>query len=645
MMHKPRLKKISAAISVGLMLAGPFQTISLAYAHNGDRDDRHEARRTETPIEHLIVVIPENRSFDHTFATYRARHGQMVSNLLGKGIVRADGTPGPNFGLGAQFTVPAQTSFYIGAPAKTPYTVLPAPDTSGTPTAPRDTAPPFTSLAIAAIERDLEPADLVLLTTGASGLPARSVDTRVTNAANLPNGPFQLTGPTMPYDAYTGDTIHRLYQMWQQSDCSLVNATHHNPSGCLNDLYPFVNTTFNTSDNGVGNSMAILNMNDGDAPLFKRLADEFAMSDNFHQSVMGGTAANHVMLGTGDAVYFSDGNGNALAPAATLVANPNPRPGTNNRYTVDGNWANCSDNAQPGVAPVTSYLASLPYSPAPNCEPGHFYMINNINPGFLPNGQPRTTGNFVPPSTRRTIGDALSDKGISWAYFGGAYNAAVNLANGSTNPADAVGAAYCQICNPFQYSKSIMGDPLQRAMHVKDTADLLAGIRGNTLPAVSFAKPDGLLDGHPQSSKLGLFEAYLKNILDTLDGNPRLKAKTAVFVVFDEGGGYWDSGFLQPLDFFGDGPRIPFLAISEFSRGGHVSHGYTDHVSILKFIERNWRLAPLTARSRDNLPNPRARWDNPYVPVNMPAIGDLFDLFHFDDEHGERRFEDGHGER
>jgi len=642
--YKPRQKRLTAAIALSAMLAGQLQALPHAYADDRDGDHESHSRRTATPIEHLIVVIPENRSYDHAFGTYVPRHGQFVSNILSKGIVRADGTPGPNFFAGAQFTVPPQPAFYIGAPAKTPYPVLPAPDTSGTPTAPRDTSPPFSSVGIAAVERDLEPADLVLLTTGASGLPARSVDTRVANAANLPDGPFQLTGPAMPYDAYTGDTIHRLFQMWQQSDCNIANATRSNPSGCLNDLFPFVNTTFSTADNGVGNSMAFLNMNDGDAPLFKQLADEFASSDNFHQSVQGGTAANHVMLGTGDAVFFSDGNGNPLAPAASLVANPNPRAGTNNRYTVDGNWANCSDDAQPGIAPITDYLASLPYRPAPNCEAGHFYMINNINPGFLPNGQPRATGNFVPPSSVRTIGDALNDKGISWAYFGGAYNAAVNLANGSTDPADAIGAAYCQICNPFQYAKSIMGDATQRAAHVKDTADLLADIDHDSLPSVSFAKPDGLLDGHPQSSKLGLFEAYLRNILDRLDQNPKLKAKTAVFVVFDEGGGYWDSGFLQPLDFFGDGPRIPFIAISAYSRGGEVSHSYADHVSILKFIERNWRLAPLTARSRDNLPNPVHHEHNPYVPANMPAIGDLFDMFHFGERDGDEGGP-GHGDR
>ncbi len=133
----------------------------------------------------------------------------------------------------------------------------------------------------------------------------------------------------------------------------------------------------------------------------------------------------------------------------------------------------------------------------------------------------------------------------------------MNLANGSTSITDAIGAAYCQICNPFQYAKSIMGDPAQRAAHIKDVADLIGSIDGNTLPEVSFVKPDGLLDGHPQSSKVDLFEAFMKPILDGLDRNPKLNEKTAVFIAFDEGGGYWDSGFIQPLDFFGDGTRIP----------------------------------------------------------------------------------------
>ena len=101
-------------------------------------------------------------------------------------------------------------------------------------------------------------------------------------------------------------------------------------------------------------------------------------------------------------------------------------------------------------------------------------------------------------------------------------------------------------------------------------------------------------------------------------------------VTMDEGGGYYDSGYIQPLDFFGDGPRTPLIVVSPFTRGGHISHTYSDHVSILKFMERNWDLKPLTHRSRDNFPNPIADDDDPYVPLNSPAIGDLFDFGHRD---------------
>jgi phospholipase C len=122
----------------------------------------------------------------------------------------------------------------------------------------------------------------------------------------------------------------------------------------------------------------------------------------------------------------------------------------------------------------------------------------------------------------------------------------------------------------------------------------------------------------------------VKKIVDGVKSNPALWASTAIFVTFDEGGGYYDSGYVQPLDFFGDGTRIPMIVVSPYTRPGRISHTYTDHISILKFIERNWDLKPLTGRSRDNLPNPRHTSENPYVPSNSPAIGDLFDIFDFD---------------
>ena len=628
----------------------------------------NEKEHTKTPIKHVIILIGENRTFDHLFATYVPKSHDSVSNLLSEGIINADGTPGKHFSKAAQFqaVAPFKTKFFISLDAdqKVPYQTLPEPTLNFSPSPATGEPPPFPqgtpTLLLSAIEPSLETGDLNLLTTGASGAAQTAeipdFDTRITNFDNLPNGPFPLAGANLPYDSYTGDTTHRLFEMWQQSDCDLRNATRKNPSGCLNDLYPFVITTYTSEidpssfpvanqvdDNGGGNSMAFYNMQKGDVPFLKSLADTYSMSDNFHQSFMGGTGANHVMLGSGDAIFWSDGHGTPTMPPSH-IANPDPLPGSDNQYTVDigfdGNFTECADPSQPGIKPIRDYLKSLPYDADPKCEVGRFYMINNDNPGFLPDGTVDTNGitkgGSVPPINVRTIGEALNEKGISWAYYGGAYNAAVALQHNtaSTDPAVQVGRAYCNICNFESYTNAIMGNAAQRAAHIKDATDFFAAVDDGSLPAVSFVKPDGLLDGHPASSKFDLFEAMAKKIVDHLTANPDLFASTVLFVTMDEGGGFYDSGYIQPLDFFGDGPRIPLIAVSPFTTGGHISHSYTDHVSILKFIERNWDLKPLTHRSRDNFPNPRVDDDNPYVPLNSPALGDLFDLFHFDHEGG-----------
>jgi phospholipase C len=630
-----------------------------------------EQPKTDTPIKHVIVLIGENRTFDHLFATYKPKHGESVKNLLSEGIINEDGTPGPHFKRAQQFQAiaPFKTKYYtsLDSDDKAPYETLPEPTLNFSPSPATGEPPPFpavTPLALlGAIEPSLETADLPLLTTGASGAAQSAelpdFDSRIQNFNNLPNGPFPLEGANLPYDSYTGDTTHRLYEMWQQSDCNIRNATRENPSGCLSDLYPFVITSYTSEidpnsfpvanqvdDNGGGNSMSFYNMQKGDVPVLKQLADEYSMSDNYHQAVMGGTGANHVMLGTGDAIFWSDGNDNPTMPPSH-IAEPNPLPNSNNQYTVDinfdGNFTECADSSQPGVDEVRDYLATLPYRPNPNCKPGHFYMVNNNNPGFLPDGTVDTkgiaSGGSIPPTNVRTIGDELNDKGISWAYYGGAYNAAVELqklkeqGQTTSDPTVLVGAAYCNICNFESYNNSIMGNTAQRTAHIKDATDFFAAVDDGTLPAVSFVKPDGLLDGHPASSKFDLFEGMVKKIMDHLTANPELFASTVLFITVDEGGGFYDSGYIQPLDFFGDGPRIPLIAVSPYTHGGHISHTYADHVSILKFIERNWDLKPLTGRSRDNFPNPKMDDDNPYVPRNSPAIGDLFDLFHFDHDH------------
>jgi hypothetical protein len=135
-----------------------------------------------------------------------------------------------------------------------------------------------------------------LLTTGATGLKNCTVDsteppsacaepdTRIANLDKLPNPVFEISGPKLPYDSHTADVVHRFSHMWQQSDCYLSFSTPSSPAGCLNDLYPFVGIV--RGDDSGSNAMGFYNVEKGDAPLFKRLADKYTMSDNFHQSVM-----------------------------------------------------------------------------------------------------------------------------------------------------------------------------------------------------------------------------------------------------------------------------------------------------------------------------------------------------------------------
>jgi len=109
---------------------------------------------TESPIKHVIILIGENRGLDHTFGVYKPKGvGETISNILSKGIVNEDGTPGSNYGLALQYAVSPQSTYYIGPPnsAKTPYntttSLMPQPNTNGAPSAQSATGAPFQTIA------------------------------------------------------------------------------------------------------------------------------------------------------------------------------------------------------------------------------------------------------------------------------------------------------------------------------------------------------------------------------------------------------------------------------------------------------------------------------------------------------------------
>jgi phospholipase C len=625
-------------------------------AKSGSNDNN-----TATPIKHVIIIVGENRSFDHLFATYQPNFGETVWNLLSQNIIKADGTPGTSYAKSAQIKATDTTVYTINPTSAGPYATLPPPTTGGAHQTPDDsTGDPFATLAAAqAADHAIPNSKLTELTTGATGLPPHSIDTRITYdgkpATALPDGVYQISGPNYTYHDYEGSPVHRFYQMWQQTDCAKSHITTAHPYPCLNDLFAWLEVTTAAGNNGAppppdygtpshlgegSIAMGFYNVQQGDVPYFNQLAHQYALADNYHQPAMGGTGADSLLLGMADLPWFSDGKGNPATPPVGEIENPNPLHANNtvynNWYTEDGygaspftnpnpspkggSYSECTNPANPGVFSILTYLGNMGVKS--NCEPGHYYLLNNYNPGFFGNGQVDTINTFtIPPTTVPSIADVLLKHNVSWAYYGEGWNAYVQSPNDPNN-------VYCNICNPFQYQAQIMRKPEVVEEHLKDVTDFYENLEKGILPAVSFVKPGALNDGHPTSSKFEIFEAFTQKVVNTLHKHPALTADTAVFITVDEGGGYYDSGYIQPLDFFGDGTRIPLIVVSPFSKGGHVDHQYGDHASLLKFIEKNWKLPTISGRSRDNLPNPKTN-GNPYVPVNGPAVGDLMGMFHF----------------
>jgi len=540
--------------------------------------------QTATPIAHLIVVVGENLSFDNLFGTYESRSNAKIRNLLSQGIVNRDGSPGPEFSMAAQRRAEVRDIYQVMPHIVGTYGEVPRPGT-----------------------------------TYAPGLPRFAPDARF--PALLPNGPFQIT-KHIDYTAAVGDPVHRFFQMWQQVD------------GGRRDLFVWVDETSgegsqNRADPASGTNqgavaMGFYSMATGDAPYFRQLADSYALSDNHHQPVMGGTGANFQALATGHAIAYTQ-EGSPAEPPPDQVENPDPRPGSNNWYTHSGyrsgSYTECSDPSQPGISSIRAYLGSLPYRTLNdgNCEKDAYYLVNNYNPGFLATGELSPLGPTVyrvPPQAQPTIAEALSAKGVTWKWYSGGRDGA------------ALTKEYSGVADPLTYSSAIMTSALRS--NLQDHAALFRDIEdADNMPAVAFVIPPNSESGHPASSTVSRYEEFIRKLIDKVQSNPALWAKSAILITVDEGGGYWDSGYIQILDAFGDGTRIPLIAVSPFARKGQVDHTYTDHVSILKFIETNWGLPTLSARSRDQLPNPIEDSADPYVPANRPAIGDLRSLFQF----------------
>jgi len=257
------------------------------------------------------------------------------------------------------------------------------------------------------------------------------------------------------------------------------------------------------------------------------------------------------------------------------------------------------------------------------------YTVNTSQPPYQPSGIPPAEGasrdladtahHPVPPLKEKTVGDTLSAKGVSWAWYAGGWNEA--LADGRQDPKakrnviynrDAGSPNFQPHHQPFNYYARFAPGTADRARHLKDVTTFLADIEKGTLPQVAFYKPTGRLNQHPSYTDLASGDEHLADVLERLRKSPQW-AKMAVIITYDENGGYWDH--VPPPsgpgwgERWGPGTRVPAIIVSPFAKRGYVDKTPYDTTSVIKFITRRFELEPL-----------------PGVRANMGDLTNGFDL-------------------
>lgn len=276
-----------------------------------------------------------------------------------------------------------------------------------------------------------------------------------------------------------------------------------------------------------------------------QLARRYTLDDNFFHAAFGTSMLNHLWLISGATPAWRD------APASMRIVL-----GANGQLVKDG-----------AVTPDG-------------------YLVNTAYPADGPHPATTPAGNLVPPLQTATIGDRLSAKGVSWAWYAGGWNDALA---GHPDP------LFQFNHQPFAYFANYANGTPGQAAHLKDETDLVAAIRTNSLPAVSFYKPIGTDNEHPGYANLLDGETHAANLIDSILASPAGR-NTAIIVTYDENGGFWDHVPPPFIDSWGPGTRVPTIVISPFAKKGFVDHTQYDTTSILALIEHRYNLTPLGSR-------------------------------------------------
>ena len=339
--------------------------------------------------------------------------------------------------------------------------------------------------------------------------------------ADLPNGPFAAE-KFAALDQTTGDLVHRFYQEQQQID-----------DGKMDKFVAFTDSgglTMNTYSNGEK------------MPLWS-YAKSYVLADNFFHAAFGGSFLNHFWLICACTPRFDS------APEKITAQ-------------VDGN----GNLVKEGIVTPDGYAVNTAftvYSPHPTSVK-----------------DPQT---LVPPQDMPTIGDRLSDKNISWAWYSGGWDDAI------AGKADPLFQYHHQ---PFAYFKNYGDNTTGRKDHLKDYLDFQADIFKGTLPKVSFYKPIGEYNEHPGYTNVSVGERHVADLIQTIQRS-KIWDDAMIIITYDENGGQWDHVAPPKRDKWGPGTRVPTLVISPFAKKGFIDHTEYDTTAILKLIETRFGLAPL----------------------------------------------------
>jgi acid phosphatase len=383
---------------------------------------------------------------------------------------------------------------------------------------------------------------------------------------SAPNGVLKDSG-LGDQGGCTRDLVHRFYQEKYQ-----INGGHQNRYVTGSDAIGLTMGTYDTKN----------------LPIYKFLhsadAPHYVIADRFFQGANGGSFLNHQWLIAGRAPVV---NQNGTVPNPTLrpvnsVVDANGMPTSYPQYTATGPvvdkqlTAQCADPTN-----VENYKEAC----------GNF-AVNTVQPASLPYS---AGGAFIPlidDAKYPNIGDRLTKKGVSWAWYSGGWNDAV-----AGNP----GPLFQYHHQPFNYFADYApGTPGRH--HLQDEKDFFNAAAIGNLPRVSFVKPYGAENEHPGYASASSGSSHLVELVKAVLDGPQAK-DTLVIVTYDEFGGQWDhvsppgtGSTPGPHDAFGPGTRIPALLLSARMTSSGVDHTSYDTTSIIATLEHSFHLAPVGIR-------------------------------------------------